>query len=212
MSRTQTPAKRSVGFLRLTVWDIPAWVLLPQLFLAAGWARAGIENAIDGNWWTGETLRRFLETNASHAVPIYEPFASHVAEPFAVPIAAFVCVTELAVALMLAANYRVVGAVLVASFLNIHFMLAGSVNPSTFYLVISMVIVVWHLERRCSMAARRTYARRTRWAAAAAIVGLAPFVTTIHPARVIEDPAIVLMFLSGLAAFAIEWSHRTAKV
>lgn len=208
----RTPTKGSdVGFLRLTVWDIPAWVLLPQLFLAAGWARAGIENAIDGDWWTGETLRRFIEMNAVHGVPIYEPFASHVVQPLAAPIAALVCATELAVAVMLALNYRVVGAVIVGSFLNVHFMLAGSVNPSTFYIVIGMVIIVWHLERRCSMAARRTYARRTRRAAAAAFLGLAPFVTTIHPARVIEDPAIVLIFLSALTALAIEWSHRSAQ-
>lgn len=124
-------------------------------------------------------LRRFLEVDTSQAVRIYEPFLSHVVEPFAVVVATIVCVAELAIATLLALNRRVLSALLVATFLNVHFMLAGAVNPFAFYLVIAMV---------------------TALAAAVATLGLAPFVTTVHRAQVIKDPAIVLFFLSVLFA------------
>ena len=194
-----------------TAWrtgHMPAWILLPQLFLAIGWLRAGTANAITDGWWSGEKLRLFLEVDTSHAVTIYQPFLTQVVEPFAVVVAAMVCIAELVIAALLAQNRRVVGALLVAAFLNVHFMLAGVVNPSAFYLVIAMVIVLWRLEDGTSAAARRAAARRAGFAALVTTLGLAPFVTTIQPAQVIEDPAIVLIFLSVVFAIATWWAHE----
>ena len=186
--------------------QMPSWILLPQLFLAAGWLRAGTANAITDGWWSGETLRLFLDVDTSHAVTIYQPFLTHVVEPFAAVVAAMVCIAELAIGAMLALNRRVLGALLVAAFLNVHFMLAGAVNPSAFYLVIAMVIVSWRLEEGSSAPKRRAVARRAGFAALVTTLGLAPFVTTIQPARVIEDPAIVLIFLSVVFAIATSWA------
>jgi len=146
-------------------------------------------------------LPRFLGVDTSQAVRIYEPFLSHVVEPFAVVVAAIVCVAELATATLLALNRRVLSTLLVATFLNVHFMLAGVVNPSMFYLVIAMVIVLWWLDKGASAATRRPIARRAALAAAVATLGLAPFVTTVHPAQVIKDPAIVLFAITT-------WAHR----
>lgn len=186
----------------------PAWVLLPQLFLAGGWLRVGVANGITDGWWSGEALRRFLEVDTSQAVRIYEPFLSHVVEPFAVVVAAILRVAELAIATLLALNRRVLSALLVATFLNVHFMLAGAVNPSAFYLVIAMVIAVWWLDKGASAATRGAIARRAALVAAVATLGLAPFVTTVHPAQVIKDPAIVLIFLSVLFSITTWWAHR----
>ncbi len=201
ISRPSVPAGRRFGAM-------PSWVLVPQLFLAAGWLRAGIEKATTSAWWKGEALRGFVEANTDQAVTIYEPFLSHVVEPYAVVVAVAVCLAELAIAALLAFNHRVLGALLVATFLNVHFMLAGAVNPSAFYLVIAMVIVLWHLDNRGSAATRRAIARRAVVAATVITVGLGPFVRTVQPAQVIEDPAIVLIFLSVLLAVATLWAHR----
>ena len=188
-------------------WDraVPAWVLLPQLFLAAGWMRAAVGNATTSGWWAGEVLRRFLEGETGRAITIYEPFLSHVVEPLAPLVATAVCAVELTIAVSLASNSRVLGALGTGAFLNVNFMLAGAVAPSTFYIVIAMVIVLWRLDHGGSVAIRRSVARWAAFVAGATALGLAPFVTTLHPARVIEDPAVVLIALSILFAVAA-WS------
>ena len=210
MAGEKTPKRRHHRRINPTAWrsgQTPSWILLPQLFLAIGWLRAGIANAITDGWWSGETLRRFLDVDTSHAVTIYQPFLTHVVEPFAVAVATMVCIAELAIGAMLALNRRVVGALLVAAFLNVHFMLAGVVNPSAFYLVIAMVIVLWRLEDGSSAAERRAAARRAGFAALVTTLGLAPSVTTIQPAQVIDDPAIMLIFLSVVFAIVTWWAH-----
>lgn len=211
MAGENDPRRWHGRLINPTAWrrgQIPSWILLPQLFLAIGWLRAGAANAITDGWWSGETLRLFLEVDTSHAVTIYQPFLTHVVEPFAVVVAAMVCIAELAVGAMLAMNRRVVGALSVATFLNVHFMLAGVVNPSAFYLVIAMVIVLWRLEDGTSAVERRAAAHRAGFAAIVTTLGLVPFVTTIRPAQVIDDPAIVLIFLSAIFAIATWWAHE----
>jgi thiosulfate dehydrogenase [quinone] large subunit len=198
------------GFLERTGWssfgEMPPWVLLPQLFLAAGWLRAGIANATTGGWWSGAGVREFIAVDTGHAVDVYAPFLTHVVEPLAVAVAITVCVAEVAVGSLLVLNRWTVGTLLSGAFLNLHFMLAGAVNPSAFYLVIAMVIVLWRVESGDG-AVRRSIARRTATAAAVTTVGLTPFVTTVRPAQVIEDPAIVLIFLSLLLATTTRWAR-----
>jgi hypothetical protein len=86
--------------------------------------------------------------------------------------------------------------------LNITFVLSGQINPSAFYLVMEMVLLVavadGTIGRRPTQPTRRTYA----FAAALLIVGAAllPFVRTLEPAGMITDPALMLSFLAVLQA------------
>ncbi len=91
-------------------------------------------------------------------------------------------------------------------FLNVQFMLAGVVNPSAFYVVIAMVILLWRFDERVAGARRRTLARRLAMGAAAVATGLVPFIKTLAPAEVIVDPAIVLGFLGVLFAAGVWWA------
>ncbi len=185
---------------------MPSWVILPQLFLAAGWMRAGIANAMTGEWWNGESLRRFVETDTDHAIVIYNGFLTHVVEPHAGLVAVFVCTVELAIGALLALNRWTLGALLTGAFLNVQFMLAGVVNPSAFYLVLAMIIMLWRLDAAASPRRRRIIGRRVAASAGVTTMALAPFATTVDPAQVIEDPAIVLIFLSVLFALAMGWA------
>ncbi len=84
-------------------------------------------------------------------------------------------------------------------FLNLHFMAAGAVTPSAFYLLGQGALALWACERAMS----RTRARALRLAAgvAAFAVGVnIPFISTLHPAHVIEDPAVMFTFGGALAA------------
>ncbi len=184
----------------------PGWVLLPQLFLAAGWLRVAVENTTTAGWWSGEAVRAFLATDTGNAVAFYEPFLTRVVDPLAAGVAAVVVTVEAVVAASLALNRRPVAALLAGAFLNVQFMLAGAVNPSAFYLVIAMVILLWRFDERSAGAHRRTLARRLAVGAAVAATGLVPFIRTLAPAEVIMDPAIVLAFLGVLFAAAVWWA------
>lgn len=187
---------------------IPAAVLLPQFFLGFGWLRAGVAHAVSGAWWSGDELESFLLAEGDLTVGAYEPFLEYLVRPFSVVVAATVCLAEIAIGVLLLANRRVIGALLVGSFLNLQFIMAGAVSPSIFYLVIALVIVLWRLERTVSLDMSRRMARGAAAVAAVMTVVLLPYVTTLQPESVIEDPALVLIFLSTLFAVACYWVYH----
>ena len=190
---------------------IPAAVLLPQLFLGFGWLRAAVAHGVSPGWWTGDEILRFVDIDTSAAIEVYEPFLAHVVRPLPALTAAIVLLIELLVGVMLVANVRPLSAVFVGAFLNLQFILAGIVNPSTFYLVISLVVVLWRMERTVSLSTSRRLARTVGMVAGVLTLLLVPFITDPSPAHAIEDPAIVLIFLSLLFAVATWWtSHRIA--
>lgn len=190
---------------------VPAAVLLPQLFLAFGWLRAAVAHGLDGAWWSGDEVLRFVAFDTAAAIGIYEPFLSHVVTPLPAITAVIVLCIEVVVGVMLVLNVRPLTAIMLGAFLNLQFIMAGEVNPSTFYLVIALVVVLWRLERTVSLSTSRLLARRVAIAAAVATVLLLPFITSPSPDQVIEDPAIVLIFLSLLVATSTWWtSHRIA--
>lgn len=190
---------------------MPAAVLLPQLFLAFGWLRAAVAHGLHGAWWSGEEILMFIERDTSAAVGIYEPFLNYVVQPLPTVTAVIVIAIEVIVGLALVLNVRPLRAILLGAFLNLQFILSGVVNPSTFYLVIALVVVLWRVERTVSLTGSRTLAKRVAIAAGATTLLLLPFITSPTPEHAIDDPALVLIFLSLLFATAIWWtSHRIA--
>ncbi|MGB5755309.1 MAG: hypothetical protein WBM50_00210 [Acidimicrobiales bacterium] len=190
---------------------LPGWVLLPQIFLAAGWARAGVAHAMSRRWWNGEEILEFLALDTDLRVGLYRHVLTGIVEPFPAVTAAVVGLTELVIAILLAANVRVKSALVAAAFLNVQFMLAGVVNPSIFYLVAGLGIAIWLLE---TTASPETISRLTRVGiglGAVASLLLAPSIRTIEPETAIEDPALVLIFFIALSVASLWWvNQRTA--
>ena len=97
--------------------------------------------------------------------------------------------------------------------LNITFVLCGEINPSAFYLVMEMVLLVavadGTIGTHPTPPTRRTYA----FAAALLILGgaLVPCIRTLEPAAVITDPAIMLVFLALLHAATLVLRCSLAK-
>ncbi len=191
---------------------VPAAVLLPQLFLAIGWLRAGVAHAIEGAWWAGDELLRFLASDTTYAIGMYEPFLDYVVQPLPVLTAVIVCALQLAVGVMLVLNVRPLVALAAGAFMNLHFILAGVVNPSAFYLVIALVVVLWRMERTVSLATSRKLAKATAIAAGVTTLFLLPYTSRPAPAEVIDDPALVLIFLSLLFAGATWWTHHRIAI
>lgn len=171
-------------------------LLLPlQLFLVAGWARAGIEKVIDPDWWSGAGLLQFLDDQRDHMLPFFLPFADHVVTPLAPVVAWLVLWMQLTIAVCLLANRHVRPALWAGVLLNLCFTMAGRVNPSAFYLVMQLTLLV-ALSRPVPL--QIALRRAALWLVPATLV--LPFARTIQPAEVIDDPALMISFVAVLAA------------
>ncbi len=187
-------------------------MLLPQLFLAAGWLRAASAHSFDGGWWSGAEIRGFVAHETSAAIGLYRPFLNHVVLSFPTLTALIVVALQLVAGIFLIMNYKPMCAVLIGVFLNVQFLMAGAVNPSAFYLVLALVVVLWRMERSSSLSTSRKLTRLVAIAAGVTTVFMLPFIASLSPDRAIEDPAAVLIFISLLFATATWWtSHRIAS-
>lgn len=183
------------------------WVVITQLFFGLGWLRAFAEKAISIDWWTGTTIRSFVAEHEGLALPWIEPLLA-VVDGVAPLMAALVLVLQLGVGLALVANRHVPRALLVAAGLNLVFLAAGAVAPSAFYLLGQGAVALWLVGRRPAEPGLSRWLRLATAVAVALAVISAPFITTLHPAQVIDDPAIMIVLLGGLTALACELTHR----
>lgn len=179
--------RRTIG-----VWQ---FTLPLRLFLIAGWARAAVEKLIDPAWWSAAALRGFLDEQRPHMLPWFGWLSEHVFEPFAPQVAITVLATQIGIVACLLTGYRVRRALWVGIALNVCFVMAGRVNPSAFYLVMQATFL-FALGRpiREVVACRRAAA----WLFLATV--MAPFIRTIRPREVIDDPASMLTFVAVIAA------------
>lgn len=188
--------------------NLPPWIAVTQLFFGLGWLRAAGAKVIDPNWWTGDTIRRFVADHQDLTLPWIEPLLTVVVLPAAALVAVVVVVLQVAVGSALALNRAVMPALLVASTLNLVFVAIGAVNPSAFYLVGQGAVALWYLGRRSpSPGLSRGLQFGVAIAVALAVISV-PFIGTVHPAEVIDDPAIMMVTLAGLTALAAELTHR----
>lgn len=181
-------------------------VLLPlRLFLAAGWLRAGAEKVIDPQWWTGDKLRGFLKAQHNEALPFFQPIMDHLIAPGARTVAIVVVVTQIAIGLAIAIGKPMRLALRWGFLLNVVFIMAGKVNPSCFYLVMELVLLFAIADGTIGVRPS-TPSWRTIVAAgtsAALAIAVAPYIRTIEPAKVIEDPAMMLVFLGFIMAVTL---------
>ena len=179
----------------------PAWAAVTEIFIGLGWLRAAASKVIDPGWWSGDYLAGFLTIHADETLGWYQPFVDYLVAPNLAMVALIVLVLQVAVAAsLLLGRWRPMG-LGVGIAMNLHFVAAGAVNPSAFYLLAQGALALWLVER---WSRRRTEA--TLPAVAATGVAVAgfnlPFIRTLHPAEVIDDPAIMFITLGALTALA----------
>lgn len=174
-------------------------VLLIGVFVGLGWLRAAVEKMIDPAWWSGEALSGFLDLQTGHALLWYQPFLDNVVEPNLILIGIAVVVGQLFAGASLISGWRLSAGLAVGVFLNLNFVAAGAVSPSGFYLICQTALLLWVQHER---GVRRRSLRLLSTASFAVALLNLPFISTLDPAGVIEDPAIMLVTLGLLVAVA----------
>lgn len=183
------------------VRGLPSWVLLVQLFIGFGWLRAATEKLIDVEWFTGDVLQRFITEHDTTVLGWYRPFIESVVAPYAPVMALTVLAGQLIAALSLLTGRRTGWGLGIGIFLNLHFLAAGAVTPSAFYLLAQGSVVLWMAENATTYRAVG-YLRLAAMTAAFFAALSVPFISTLDPAHVIEDPGMMFAFGGALAAVA----------
>lgn len=187
-----------------------AVTLLPvRVFLALGWLRAAIEKVVERRWWSGELLDEFLVTQRSDALPFMPRLTDNVVAPLAQTIAIAVVFAQVAIALGFASKRTMRPALWAAITLNVAFIAMGVVTPSAFYLAIQLSLLT-ALNSGALGLPLRPPRRAAIYIMAVAAVACLPFVDTVHPARVIDDPAIMLATIAAIGAITQSLRFRIA--
>ncbi len=193
-------------------------VLLPlRIFLAAGWLRAAAEKLIDPQWWNGNKLRAFVTAQHQDALPFFRPVLDHLITPGAQVVAIVVVVTQLACGLAIAIGKPLRLALQWTVVLNLVFIMAGRVNPSAFYLVMEIVLLLAIADGTIGVQPTTPSRRTVVMAGITATLALAmtPYVRTIEPAKVIDDPAMMLVFIGFVTTVTLivrRTSYRPAHM
>lgn len=189
--------------VRDRVLAVPAWVLVVEVFIGAGWLRACAQKVISAEWWTGDGLAAFLTETDEARVPWFDVVVDLIIAPNLIAVSAIVAALQLLVGLGLVSGRYRVPALFVGMAMNVAFVLAGAVTPSAFYLLAQLAVLLWVVE-----AGRSVWGRAI--ASVVALSGLALAgsavlsIGTLHPDHVIEDPSMMLVFLGLLSAFGAE--------
>lgn len=190
------------------VAGLPAWVVLTQLFIGLGWLRAAAEKVIDPGWWRGEVIASFLTEHGDRTLAWYEPFVDLVVSRYSVVFVVIVVLAQLAAGASLVTGRFVALGLAVGMFLNLNFMAAGAVSPSAFYLLSQGAVALWLVERSPARPRLRRRLHVAAVAAATAGVLSLPFVSTLHPAHVIDDPAVMFALGGALTVVGCDLAHR----
>lgn len=196
-------------------------ILLPlRLFIGLGWARAGVEKLIDAQWLSGASLQDYLQTQITAGVvafPFYESAMTVIFEQYAYGLSLVIAVGELCAGLAIIFGFLTRTALFAGLFMNLNFILSGTVSPSAFYIIIQMVLLPSNVGKVLSVdsvldkiqtkttensgqnIATIQQKRNLFFGGSILCVLLtivtAPFVQTLDPKHSIEDPAMLLIIL-----------------
>jgi len=189
--RPERSARLSLAHPRL--FNRPAWVVITQLFFGMGWIRAATEKLISPTWLDGTTITSFLAAHENSTLGWYHWVVDSVVSPHISVIALVVLLSQFGVGISLVFSRFVGLGLIVGMFLNLNFLAAGAVNPSVFYILSQGALLLWLAEQRSS--ARSTRLGLSLLAAGGAAIGLIslPYVSTLHPTNVVEDPAVLFV-------------------
>jgi hypothetical protein len=190
--------KRLARTYRSIVGDAPPWVLASRLFFALGWLRAAVEKLIDPFWWNGSEILTFLDRHRESELGWCTLFVDRIVVPHVDVVVIAVVVLQIGAGLSLLTGRSLGAGLALGIFLNLNFVAAGAVNPSAFYLVGQGALVFWLVDERPSSASRRVLLAGVGVVIALGLASI-PFVSTVRPDAVIDDPAVMLITLAVLS-------------
>lgn len=179
----------------------PAWAVVLEAFFGLGWLRAGVEKIIEPEWWNGDQLATFLAEHEGGVLEWFQPVIDGLVVPFSGAVLLAVPLIQVVLGLALLSGRMRVPALLAGIGLNLVFIAAGAVNPSIFYILAQGAVLLWAVERDRSgkgLAALDIAAGAGVFLASASVLSI----RTIHPAEVVDDPAMIMITLAGLLVLA----------
>lgn len=203
-----------------------AYLLPLRIFIGLGWLRAAAEKVVDPGWYDGTELTAFLQQQlgwSQEAFPFYGTLMESVFMPGAAALGIFVILAQLFAGLTILLGYYTNAGLLVGLVMNVNFVFAGAVDPSTFYIVIQLVLFFGAAGSVLSVDALRATGRRNPLLTAPQVregiqhqrvyafiavvclvfaIAMIPYVSTLAPATVVEDPAMILVVLALFGAAA----------
>lgn len=177
----------------------PVWVVLIQTFIGLGWLRAATEKVIDGDWWSGAVIQDYLAEHADTRLPWFDTFAELFVEPNLNAVIVGVVMLQAMIGLALVTGLGRRLALAAGIGLNLVFVAGGAVNPSVFYLLAQVAMLLWVLESRWDRNSEQL-AFLTMGAGWVIALASLPFMRTIDPMAVIDDPAVMLATFGGLVS------------
>lgn len=198
-----------------------------RVFIGIGWLRGFVEKAIDLGWRDGTRLAGFLDRqveSGSIAFPPYQALLTDVFLPHAMVLGWIVVLGQLLAGLAIVSGSLTTAALLGGIFMNLNFLLAGVPDPSAFYIVIQVMLMVTGAgailgidarlgeRKRCSLLAARPPGRQPTLSltpptavtlAILALGGAGYAILHIRdrtPSGSVRDPAAVLAVLALMAA------------
>jgi|GEM_PF-6130672 len=189
----------------------PGWVAMTELFLAIAWLRSVGAKIFLTEWWTGAELKDFIVENEAHTIAWYEPVLDTLVVDNAAAWAGLVLALEVAIAVALLSSVRMGFGLVAALFLNVNFVLVGATNPSVFYLLLQLALVLWMLESADNPATSQRWLRAMVFGGAIFALACIPYATTMHPDRVVDDPGLVLATWAICGVVAAATAHRRIR-
>lgn len=205
-----TSRKKPLSWARAAVRieGTPAWVLFIRLFIGLGWLRVATEKLIEPAWRDGTEIIAFVEGYSVWTLGWYRPIVDNLVVPNTQAILVLLIAAQFFAALTLLTGRLLAYGIGIGIFMNLNFLVAGSVDPNVFYLLSQGAIAFWLTERAVVSKGRL----RALSLVALAIYALAmmsiPSITTVHPARVIVDPAMMYVVLAVVAVVSCDQAHR----
>ncbi len=227
-----------VAQLRQAASQEGAYLMPLRLFIGLGWLRAGAEKIVDQGWRDGASLAAFLNHHLSSgdvSFPWYQSLVEQVFLPHAALLAVLIVLGQLLTGVAIAAGGLTNAALLGGLFMNLNFLLAGAPNPSAFYIVIQIALLLSNagaifgvdailartkhnplLVAQPPGACQQLRGRRSMPALAAismlTMVYALAHVRDWSPAGSVEDPAMIVAILAllSLVWVTIAWLRQDA--
>jgi len=169
----------------------PSWVILIELFIGLGWLRAATEKIISPDWWNGNEIAEFADANEELTMPWFEPVLDGLLR-IDVAVVIAVLLGQLFAGIALVTDFRMRTGLFVGMTMNLIFIMIGAVDPSIFYLILQAVLWLWLFEHHVEYATSVRSLNILMVSAAILVVISAPFVSSLDPGNVVEDPPIIL--------------------
>lgn len=196
-----------------------------RLFIGIGWLRAGAEKWLEPTWTNGTKLSTFLTSYVAEdmiAFPFYKSLVVNLFEPSSLSLSYIIMIGQLLVGIAIITGTLTNLALLAGIFMNLNFILIGETVPSTFYVIIQLVLLISHagytfgLDRLLgkkvkfyffvAKAPDKSYSRGEKALITGTIISLfvgalsiVPHIESFSPSSV-HDPVMVLFILAIFAA------------